>query len=102
MAYPWNCRCDRCRIRGLTGPAVLITIGVLFLIHQSAWGWDWGIGRTWPVILLVIGLVKLAEAMASTEGHIGRQGPMPPGTVPPGPMPPPNIPPPAPPRPPAV
>ena len=45
------------------GPAILITLGVLFLLDQ--WhGGGFGFGRTWPVILLVIGLVKLAAATA--------------------------------------
>lgn len=68
-----RCRCPRCSIRGLMGPAILITIGVLFLIHQSHW--DYGFDRTWPVILLVIGAVKLAEALASDEGHGTTPGP---------------------------
>ncbi len=62
-----RCRCQRCMIRGLMGPAILITIGALFLFGRESW--MWGIHRTWPVILLVIGVIKLAEALASTEGH---------------------------------
>lgn len=62
-----RCRCQRCSIRGLMGPAVLITIGVLFLIGQR--NWEYGFHHTWPVILLVIGFIKLAEALASSEGH---------------------------------
>jgi hypothetical protein len=81
-----RCRCQRCSIRGLMGPAILITIGVLFLIHQSHW--DYGFGRTWPVILLVIGAVKLAEALASDEGHGTVPGPPsgPSSGTPPGPQ----------------
>ncbi len=71
-----RCRCQRCMIRGLMGPAILITIGALFLIGRESW--MYGFGRTWPVILLVIGVLKLAEALASTEGH----GNPPPGTGP--------------------
>jgi Domain of unknown function (DUF5668) len=96
-----RCRCQRCTIRGLTGPAVLITIGVLFLWQQSSW--RFGFWKTWPVILLVIGLIKLAEALASTEGHLpsrtlGSLPPQPP--LPPTPQPPapPAPQPPAPPR----
>jgi hypothetical protein len=37
---------------------VLVTIGTLFLI-QSVGGPDFG--RTWPVLLLAIGLVKLLD-----------------------------------------
>ena len=29
-----RCRCPRCTIRGLMGPAVIITIGVLFLLNE--------------------------------------------------------------------
>ena len=70
-----RCNCQRCSIRGLMGPAILITIGVLFLIQQAHW--SYGFGRTWPVILLVIGAVKLAEALASDAGHGTLPGPPP-------------------------
>jgi hypothetical protein len=29
-------------------------------------------GSTWPVILIVIGLLHLASSMASREGHVGQ------------------------------
>jgi hypothetical protein len=51
------------------GPAILITIGVLFLVQQM-W-WHYRFWELWPVILIVIGLIKLAESLASTEGHTG-------------------------------
>jgi len=63
------CRCARCTIGGLVGPVVLITLGALFLVGKLGIGLSFG--KLWPVILIVIGLVKLAEAMASTEGHAG-------------------------------
>ncbi len=44
--------------RGMSGPVILVTLGVLFLI-QSFDGPDFG--RTWPVLLLAAGLVKLLE-----------------------------------------
>jgi Domain of unknown function (DUF5668) len=91
----YRCRCQRCTIRGLTGPAVLITIGILFLVQQSTW--RFGFWQTWPVILLVIGAIKLAEALASTEGHIGRQAQVPVMPQPPIAPPPPYVPPPPPP-----
>ena len=31
----------------------------------------YGFGDLWPILLIVIGLVKVASAMASTEGHTG-------------------------------
>ena len=69
MASYRNCPCAQCRIRSLVGPFVLITIGVLFALDHI---WNrWSFGDTWPVILIVIGLVKIVERMASTEGHGG-------------------------------
>jgi membrane-bound ClpP family serine protease len=53
--------------RSLMGPAMLITIGVLFLIGELHPGY--GFGRTWPVILLVIGAIKLAEAVSPGESR---------------------------------
>ena len=36
MRYRYNpyCSCGRCRAHGFMGPAVLITLGVLFLLDQ--------------------------------------------------------------------
>jgi hypothetical protein len=62
-----RCTCARCRMRGLMGPVVLITIGVLFLIGQYS---HYSFVRLWPAILIVVGLVKVLESVASTEGHI--------------------------------
>jgi hypothetical protein len=81
-----RCRCQRCMIRGLMGPAILITIGALFLFGRE--NWMWGFHRTWPVILLVIGVLKLVEALASTDGHGNPPGPGPQqgsGPIPPPP-----------------
>ena len=51
------------RYRSITGPVILITIGVLSLLDNlHGPGWD----RTWPVILLVIGVIKLME-----RGYLG-------------------------------
>jgi hypothetical protein len=64
-----GCRCAHCRTRRLMGPAMLLTIGCLFLLenlHESSLGFH----RTWPVILLVVGAVKLLQGSASVEGHI--------------------------------
>jgi hypothetical protein len=63
-----GCQCARCRTRRLMGPAMLLTIGFLFLLESMHVGA--GFGRTWPVILLVVGAVKLLQGSASTEGHI--------------------------------
>jgi Domain of unknown function (DUF5668) len=84
-----RCACRRCTIRGLMGPAVIITVGVLFLLDQMRGGY-FSFGNTYPVILIVIGVISLAAAAAPTEGHIS--GPVPPaapgapGSVPPAPQ----------------
>ena len=79
-----GCQCARCRTRRLMGPAMLLTVGVLGLLqtlHVVSFH------RTWPVILLVIGGIKLLQGSASIEGHIPSLAP---GTGPVGgPIPPP-------------
>jgi Domain of unknown function (DUF5668) len=64
-----RCACPLCTIRGLMGPAVIITIGVLFLLDQLGGG-DFSFGRTYPIILIVLGIISLAAAAAPTEGHV--------------------------------
>ena len=63
-----HCNCPRCRTHGLMGPAILITLGVLFLAGEYS---QYSFGELWPIILIVIGAVKVAEALASNEGHVG-------------------------------
>jgi hypothetical protein len=74
------CLCERCRTRRLMGPAIMVTVGVLFLLAENTSRFEFD--RTWPAILLVIGVVKLVQSNASYAGHVG---PLPPG---PGMMPP--------------
>jgi hypothetical protein len=63
-----GCQCDRCRMRRMMGPALMLTIGVLFQLQTlDVVDFD----RTWPAILLVIGIVKLLQSHASTAGHTG-------------------------------
>jgi len=71
------CGCDRCRAQGLMGPAVLVTLGVLFLLEAQGMI---SFGRTWPVLLVVIGLVKVLQGNASSSGHIGGPPPVQGGT----------------------
>ena len=60
----------------LMGPVILITLGVLFLVGQYFPAW--GIGRTWPVLLVVIGLTKLFEAIVPGKSRISPEGVKPP------------------------
>ena len=56
------------------GPAIMITVGVLFLLDNlGVHGADFG--HTWPVILLVIGVVKILQNADTQNEHI------PPATV---------------------
>jgi hypothetical protein len=71
MSAQARCHCQSCTIRGLTGPAIVIAVGVLFLLHQVHGG-HFDLRNTWPVLLLVIGLLQLASALASHQGHIER------------------------------
>ena len=88
------CSCARCRCRGYLGPIVLVTLGVLFLVDQYTM---YSIGRTWPVLLIVIGITKLVQWNAPTTGHIDNSqinpgGPPPGGPNPGGGAPPPSDP----------
>jgi hypothetical protein len=62
-----TCPCARCRARGLMGSAVLITLGILFLIHTLT---RFGFGEVFPILLIVIGVMLFLGRSASTEGHI--------------------------------
>jgi hypothetical protein len=87
-----GCRCDRCRSRRIMGPAIMFTVGVLFLL-ESLHGPRFH--QTWPLILLVIGAVKLLQGNASGEGHVPAMIPgaySPGGPIPPEPPVPPTPP----------
>ena len=62
------CHCMRCQTSCLMGPAVLLTLGVLFLLDGFL-GIDFS--RTWPALLIVIGGVKFLQISGSTDGHVG-------------------------------
>jgi hypothetical protein len=81
-----GCPCDRCRMRKIMGPAMLITVGMLFLLQSlNVASFD----RTWPAILLVVGVVKLLQSNASSAGHVTALVPSQPSAAPPPPVPPP-------------
>jgi hypothetical protein len=52
------------RMRGLTGPVVLVTLGLLSLVEDMG-GPRWH--RTWPILLLAIGIIKLLERQGPTQ-----------------------------------
>lgn len=57
--------------RSIMAPVFLVTIGALWLISDLPRGP--GFGQTWPVILLVLGVIKLME-----RGYLGGPPPTPP------------------------
>jgi hypothetical protein len=87
MSNRISCSCQSCTIRSFVGPAVVITLGVLWLLSEVHGGiLDWR--STWPVFLIVIGLLHLASSMASREGHVSSlppQGAPPASPAPPAP-----------------
>ena len=57
-------------VQAIRGPILLITIGILFAVHQAG---IISFARTWPLILIVIGFMKLLERL------VGRPVAAPPG-----------------------
>lgn len=57
-------------LQAIRGPVLLITIGVLFALEQSG---VIAFTRTWPLIIIVVGLMKLLERMVAPAA------PFPPG-----------------------
>lgn len=51
--------------RAIRGPIVLITIGTLFAIDHFG---SFSFNRTWPVLIIVIGLMKLIERSGASPG----------------------------------
>ncbi len=69
-----DCHCERCCRGPILGGIFLLTLGALFLLGEFS---HWTLRSTWPVLLIVLGLVMAWQHAGSTEGHI------PPGGVPP-------------------
>lgn len=79
-------------VRAIKGPIILITIGTLFALENFT---PFGFGQTWPVLLIVIGILSLGgksgkwEGKASYKASWGPTPPPPPRPTPPPPPPPP-------------
>jgi hypothetical protein len=54
---------SRSLLSAVRGPIMLIAVGLLFAADQFT---EYGIWRTWPVLLILLGLLKLAERIGSS------------------------------------
>lgn len=63
-----KCGCARCRCHAALFPAALITLGVLLVVGNYG---PYTLAQLWPILLIVIGAVEVAEGLVSSEGHIG-------------------------------
>jgi hypothetical protein len=70
----------RCGPRGLMGPAVLITLGVQFLLSNLD---VISFGRTLPVLLIVIGVILAIQRSSAHNQTVQAGGPTPGNEVPP-------------------
>jgi hypothetical protein len=61
-----------CRSGGLMGPVVLVTLGVLFMLNEFDVA---SFHRTWPILLIVIGLVKVLIGNRNTAGPVDVMAP---------------------------
>jgi hypothetical protein len=68
-------------VRAVTGPIILITVGVLFAFDRFT---EFRFSQTWPVLLIVIGLLKLAGGGVRRRRYYqdGPPPPPPPGAPP--------------------
>jgi hypothetical protein len=69
-------------VRAVTGPIILITIGVLFAFDRFT---EFRFSQTWPVLLIVIGLLKLGGGGRRYRGYPGSPMAPPPPSAPPPP-----------------
>jgi hypothetical protein len=51
-------------IRRLRGPAFLLLVGILAMLQEWT---DFGFGRSWPLFLILAGLLALAERAALAQ-----------------------------------
>jgi hypothetical protein len=68
----------------MMGPAVVTTIGVLFLVSELGSGY-FHIGHTYPVLFIMIGVILLASSLTSMDGHVEAAVPPTPPPVNPAP-----------------
>ena len=57
-----HCVCAQCRVCGLLGPLMLITVGALFLVAQYT---RFSFADLWPILLIVAGGVLYSASVVS-------------------------------------
>lgn len=62
-----RCTCPCCRVRGLMGPVMLITVGVIFLAREYT---RYDFRDLWPILLIAAGAVRVMQAIVSRSGHV--------------------------------
>jgi hypothetical protein len=63
---------DRSLLRAIRGPVLLITLGLLFTADYFL---NYPFHRTWPVLLIIFGILKLAERLGASPAEPSGGGP---------------------------
>ena len=68
------CHCVACTAISLMGPVILVTVGIMGMLGEfTNIGW----GKSWPLLLIVIGVLKFLQISGSRVGHIEHGAPPP-------------------------
>jgi hypothetical protein len=59
-------------VRVVSGPIMMILLGALLAVGQWT---PYGFSRTWPALLIVYGVLKLAERMETVPAPTGPSAP---------------------------
>ncbi len=62
-------------IRAIRGPLLLIALGVLLLLQRFS---DFSLHRSWPILVILFGILKLAERAVLQAGPTSGPGQAPP------------------------
>ncbi len=57
--------------QAIRGPILLMMLGILFALHQAG---TISVTRTWPLLIIVVGLIKLAERMSLPSSPVPPYG----------------------------
>ncbi len=57
-------------VQAVRGPILLIAVGALFALHQAGLI---SFGKSWPLLIIVVGVMKLLERLAGPNYIGGRR-----------------------------